>query len=106
MECTLNDKVLGTPSAGEMHFSFCDLIEHAAKTKPLAAGTIIGSGTVSNEDRTTGVGCLAELRCLETIESGGPKTPFMKNGDVIQIDMLLNGRSVTGAIRQKVMVVK
>ncbi|MBF5042468.1 fumarylacetoacetate hydrolase family protein [Aggregicoccus sp. 17bor-14] len=100
LRCTLNGKVVGDTDAGpEMHFSFFDLVQHITKTRGYTAGTILGSGTVSNEDRARGISCLAEVRMIETIEQGGPKTPFMKPGDRIQIEMLdAAGTSVFGRI--------
>ncbi|AZZ90387.1 FAA hydrolase family protein [Hahella sp. KA22] len=100
----LNDKLLGQPNAGiDMTFDFPTLVAHAAKTRPLSAGAIVGSGTVSNKDRSTGSSCLAEVRMLEIIESGAPKTPFMRFGDQVRIEMLdKQGRSIFGAIDQKV----
>jgi fumarylacetoacetate (FAA) hydrolase len=101
---TLNNARFGAPNAGEdMTFSFAELIAHAAKTRFLGAGSIVGSGTVSNKDRSAGSACLAERRTLETIEQGGPKTPFMKFGDRVTIEMFdLEGRSIFGAIDQHV----
>jgi fumarylacetoacetate (FAA) hydrolase len=101
---TLNGVKVGTPNAGvEMHFDFGALIAHAAKTRPLAAGSIVGSGTVSNSDRSAGISCLAEIRMIETIEQGSPKTPFMKFGDTIRLEMFDgDGASIFGAIDQKV----
>ncbi|HVO16985.1 MAG TPA: fumarylacetoacetate hydrolase family protein, partial [Alphaproteobacteria bacterium] len=79
------------------------LIEHAAQSRPLAAGTILGSGTVSNRDRSAGSCCIAEQRTLETIDGGKPVTPFMGFGDRVRIEMLDRaGRSIFGAIDQKV----
>ncbi|HEX3651194.1 MAG TPA: fumarylacetoacetate hydrolase family protein [Rhizomicrobium sp.] len=100
----LNEERFGEPNAGEdMTFSFPQLIAHAAKTRALCAGSIIGSGTVSNKDGTRGSACLAERRSLETIEHGAPKTPFLKFGDRVKIEMLdLDGRSIFGAIDQTV----
>lgn len=99
----LNGALFGDPEAGpEMHFSFFDLIAHAAKTRPLGAGTIIGSGTVSNEDRARGSSCLAEKRMIEIIDTGSAKTPFMKFGDRVRIEMIRDGVSLFGAIDQKV----
>ncbi|MBX9940955.1 MAG: fumarylacetoacetate hydrolase family protein [Candidatus Obscuribacterales bacterium] len=100
----LNGKLIGNPNAGcDMNFSLAELIAHAAKTRCLSAGTIVGSGTVSNRDRNTGVSCLAEKRMIEKIESGAPVTPFMKFGDVVKIEMLDNsGKSIFGAIEQKI----
>ena len=86
-----------------MHFSFHQLIEHAARTRNLSAGTIIGSGTVSNDDETKGSSCLAEKRMLEKINEGEIKTPFMKPGDTIKIEMKdKEGHSIFGTIFQKV----
>ena len=76
---------------------------HIARTRGFAAGTILGGGTVSNADRARGVSCLAERRAIETIDGGAPRTPFMKSGDTISIDMLDDdGRSICGRIAQKV----
>jgi fumarylacetoacetate (FAA) hydrolase len=102
--CTLNGRVVGRPNAGvDMNFDFGRLIAHAARTRDLAAGTIVGSGTVSNRDRGAGYCCLAEIRTIETIESGKPTTPFMRFGDRIRIEMLdVDGRTVFGAIDQVV----
>jgi fumarylacetoacetate (FAA) hydrolase len=99
---TFNGARFGAPDAGvEMHFSYADLIAHAAKTRPLGAGTIIGSGTVSNSDRSTGSSCLLERRMIEKIETGKVTTELMKPGDRIRIEMLdAAGNSVFGAIDQ------
>ncbi len=103
MQTTLNGQPFGHPNAGpEMFFNFPQLIEHAAKTRPLPAGTILGSGTVSNEDERVGSSCLAEKRMLEIIHDGEAKTPFMRFGDRIHIDMQQDGRSVFGVIDQEV----
>ena len=100
----LNGERFGSPNAGvDMTFSFPELIAHAAKTRELEAGSIIGSGTVSNADRKSGSACIAERRMLETIEGGKPTTPFMRFGDRVRIEMKLpEGQSVFGAIDQKV----
>jgi len=100
----LNGVQFGAPNAGEdMTFSFPRLIAHAAKTRFLGAGSIIGSGTVSNKDRSRGSACIAERRSLETIEHSAPKTPFMKFGDRVKIEMLdPDERSIFGAIDQQV----
>lgn len=100
----LNGELFGNPNAGEdMQFNFAQLIQHAAKTRPLSAGTIIGSGTVSNRDLTRGCSCLAERRVLEIIENGKASTPFMKHSDQIKIEMLNdNGESIFGSIEQVV----
>jgi fumarylacetoacetate (FAA) hydrolase len=100
----LNGTLFGAPDAGvDMTFDFPTLIAHAAKTRPLCAGTIVGAGTVSNVDRSKGSACLAEVRMLETIDSGKPKTPFMSFGDRVKIEMRDRaGNSVFGAIDQVV----
>ncbi len=110
----INDKPFGKPNAGEdMTFNFAQLVAHAAKTRELAAGTIIGSGTVSNKQGNLhgssidngGVGycCLAEVRMYETIEGGAPKTGFLKFGDSVRIEMFDQvGASIFGAIDQTV----
>jgi fumarylacetoacetate (FAA) hydrolase len=100
----LNDQLFGRPNAGvDMTFDFPRLIAHVAKTRELESGSIIGSGTVSNVDRSTGSGCLAEKRCLETIADGKPKTPFMHFGDRVRIEMFdAAGATIFGAIDQTV----
>jgi fumarylacetoacetate (FAA) hydrolase len=100
----LNDGLLGRPNAGEdMTFDFGQLIAHASKTRKLGAGTIVGSGTVSNRDRSLGSSCLAERRMLETIEQGRPVTPFLSFGDRVRIEMFdAGGHSIFGAIDQRV----
>lgn len=100
----LNNQLFGKPNAGiDMTFDFAQLIAHAAKTRHLAAGTIIGSGTVSNLDRSAGSGCIAEKRMLEVLADGKATTPFMHFGDRIRIEMFTdNGMSLFGAIDQEV----
>ena len=100
----LNGDLFGDPEAGpEMHFSFLDLIAHVAQTRALTAGTIVGSGTVSNEDRARGSSCLAEKRMLEKIETGTMTTPFLRFGDRVEIDMVDEaGANLFGTIAQKV----
>ncbi|MDX1575380.1 MAG: fumarylacetoacetate hydrolase family protein [Kiloniellales bacterium] len=100
----VNGELFGAPEAGEdMAFDFPQLIAHAAKTRRLAAGTIVGSGTVSNRDRSRGSCCIAERRMLEKIESGAAQTPFLKVGDRVRIEMLdRDGGSLFGAIEQVV----
>jgi fumarylacetoacetate (FAA) hydrolase len=101
----LNDKEFGKPNAGlDMQFNFGQLIAHAARTRPLGAGTIIGSGTVSNKNyKEVGSSCLAEVRMIEKIETGEFKTPFLKFGDRVCIYMNdTQGNSIFGSIDQKV----
>lgn len=104
LETYLNGALFGAPNAGvDMTFNFHELVAHAAKTRPLGAGCIIGSGTVSNYDRSAGSSCLAELRMLEIIESGQATTPFLRFGDTVSIAMQdRNGMSLFGTILQKV----
>lgn len=101
---TYNGELAGDCDSGpEMHFSFYQLIEHVAKTRRFTAGTILGSGTVSNADRARGVSCLAERRMIETIDGGKPITPFMKLGDRIRVEAFAaDGTSPFGAIDQEV----
>jgi fumarylacetoacetate (FAA) hydrolase len=114
--CYVNDALFGKPNAGvDMTFDFPTLIAHAAKTRPLSAGTIVGSGTVSNKGQDGGPGrpiaegglgyaCIAEQRTVETLRTGKPATPFLKFGDRVRIEMLdAQGRSIFGAIDQPVM---
>ena len=101
---TLNGGFFGNPDAGvDMQFNFARLVAHAAKTRPLTAGTIVGSGTIANEDTGKGASCLAEIRMLEIIADGKPSTPFMQFGDTIRIEMLdSGGHSIFGAIEQTI----
>ena len=104
VESRWNNERVGLCEAGpEMSFHFGQLIAHVAKTRRLRAGSIVGSGTVSNKDWSHGISCIAERRAIETIESGQPKTAFMQFGDTIRIEMLgRDGQSVFGAIDQRV----
>lgn len=104
LRTTWNGALFGDPEAGpEMHFSFHDLVEHATKTRRLTAGTIIGSGTVSNVDEARGSSCIAEKRMREKIATGAIQTPFLRFGDTVDIEMLDRaGRSVFGRISQRV----
>jgi fumarylacetoacetate (FAA) hydrolase len=99
-----NGALAGDPDAGaEMHFSFFDLVAHIARTRAFCAGTILGSGTVSNADRARGVSCLAERRAIEIIDGGRAVTPFMATGDTIAIEMRDDdGRDIFGRIDQRV----
>jgi fumarylacetoacetate (FAA) hydrolase len=101
---TFNGKEFGHPNAAtDLTFDFGQLIAHAAKTRYLEAGTVVGSGTVANRDAGVGCSCIAERRVRETIETGKPATPFMKFGDHIRIEMFdRDGQSIFGAIDQKV----
>jgi fumarylacetoacetate (FAA) hydrolase len=111
---TLNGEAFGKPDAGvDMTFDFAQLVAHAAKTRPLVAGTIIGSGTISNKldggpgkpvaEGGVGYSCIAEIRMIETIESGTPETSFMKYGDRIRIEMFdADEKSIFGTIEQTV----
>lgn len=98
----VNGHWFGAPEAGEdMQFNFAELVAHAAKTRPLSAGTIVGSGTVANQSTDKGASCFAEQRTIETLRDGKPSTPFMKFGDVVRIEMLdADGASIFGAIEQ------
>jgi fumarylacetoacetate (FAA) hydrolase len=104
LRAILNDRVIGEPNAGvDMTFDFPTLIAHCAKSRSLMAGTVIGSGTVSNVGSKDGSCCLAEVRCLETIADGSPSTPFMSFGDRIRIEMLdAEGGNIFGSIDQVV----
>lgn len=101
---TLNGREFGHPNAAtDLTFDFGQLIAHAAKTRYLEAGTMVGSGTVANRDAAAGCSCIAERRVRETIDNGKPSTPFMKFGDRIRIEMFDKaGHSIFGAIDQKV----
>ena len=104
LEVAWNGKRVGLLDTGpEMQFHFGELIAHLAKTRHVHAGSIVGSGTVSNADATRGYGCIAEKRCLETIDGGEPKTPFLAPGDTIRLEVKGgDGQSVFGAIEQAV----
>jgi fumarylacetoacetate (FAA) hydrolase len=103
VRCQLNGISIGEPDAGAMHFSFFDLIAHISKTRAFTAGTVLGGGTVSNDDRARGVACLAERRMREVVEQGVARTPFLAVGDRVRIEMLdPNGTSLFGAIEQEV----
>ena len=100
----INGEWFGAPDAGvDMQFDFAQLVAHAAKTRPLSAGTIVGSGTIANEDTSKGASCFAERRTVETLRDGKPSTPFMSFGDLVRIEMLdRDGASLFGAIEQRI----
>lgn len=103
LQVTLNDIAFGHPNGGEMNFSFGDLIAHAARTRKLSAGTIIGSGTVSNEARGAGSACISERRVIELLDSGVARTPFMHFGDRVRMAATdADGVQPFGAIDQRV----
>ena len=100
----INGTWFGAPEAGvDMQFDFAQLVAHAAKTRPLTAGTIVGSGTVANQDTSLGASRFAEKRTVETLETGKPITPFMSYGDVVRIEMRArDGADIFGAIEQRI----
>ena len=104
MRTWLNGHWFGEADAGvDMQFSFAELVAHAAKTRPLGAGTIVGSGTIANADTGKGASCLAEQRTVETLRDGKPSTPFLKFGDTLRIEMTdADGMSIFGAIEQHI----
>ncbi|WP_338844508.1 fumarylacetoacetate hydrolase family protein [Massilia sp. W12] len=104
LRSTWNGKLVGQPDCGvDMVFNFHQLVSHLVKTRNARAGSIVGSGTVSNKDSSKGYSCIAEVRCLEMIADGAAKTPFMKFGDTIKIEMLDHaGASIFGAIEQSI----
>jgi fumarylacetoacetate (FAA) hydrolase len=102
MRTWINGRWFGEAECGvDMQFDFAQLVAHAAKTRPLTAGTIVGSGTIANEDTGKGASCLAEQRTVETLRDGKPSTPFLKYGDPIRIEITdRDGASIFGAIEQ------
>lgn len=107
LEVNYNGEFFGKANAKEMHFHFGQLIAHAARTRDLAAGSLIGSGTVSNEDASMGSSCLVEKRMIETIQNGKPATSFMKDQDTVEISMKnARGENLFGRIYQKVAKVR
>ncbi len=100
----LNGKDFGRPNGKEMHFSFPELVAHACRTRPLGAGSIVGTGTVSNDDKNRGFACLTEKRFQEILDTGKPETPWLVPGDHVWMDVEHKGRSVFGPIDQKVVV--
>lgn len=108
MRTWLNDNWFGEAECGvDMQFNFAQLVAHAAKTRPLTAGTIVGSGTIANEDTSKGASCLAEQRTVETLRDGKPTTPFLKFGDSLRIDVTdASGASIFGSIEQTIAPLK
>jgi len=104
MRVELDGERVGDAETGaEMHFSFFQLIEHICRTRRFGAGTIVGSGTISNQARERGVSCLQERRMIEVIESGAPQTPFLKAGSRVEIELrLADGRAPFGRMSQRV----
>jgi fumarylacetoacetate (FAA) hydrolase len=104
LRCEVNGRRLGEPNAGmDATFSLFELVAHAARTRELAAGTMIGTGTISNQDLATGFACLMEARLVEQVEKGAAQTPFLRFGDRVKIEMRdADGASVFGAIEQVV----
>jgi len=104
LQTHINNAWFGAPEAGvDMQFDFAQLVAHAARTRPLVAGTIVGSGTIANEDTSLGASCFAEKRTVEALEHGAPQTPFMQFGDLVRIEMLdAAGNSIFGAIEQRI----
>jgi fumarylacetoacetate (FAA) hydrolase len=100
----INTDWFGNAECGvDMQFSFAELIAHVAKTRPLTAGTLIGSGTIANQDTGRGASCLAEQRTVETLRDGKPATPFLKYGDTVRIEIVdAEGASIFGAIEQTI----
>jgi fumarylacetoacetate (FAA) hydrolase len=104
MRTWINGQWFGEAEAGEdMQFNFAELIAHAARTRPLTAGTIVGSGTIANQDTSRGASCLAEQRTVEKLRDGEAMTPFLKYGDTVRIDMHdVDGNSIFGSIEQRI----
>jgi fumarylacetoacetate (FAA) hydrolase len=104
IHATINGQLLGHPNAGvDFQFTFPEIIHHANKTRLMGAGTIVGGGTVSNWDRSFGHVCINERRALETVQTGAPRTPFMRFGDVVRLEVRgPSGASVFGHIEQRV----
>ncbi len=104
MRTWINGKWFGQAECGQdMQFSFAQLVAHAARTRPLTAGTLVGSGTIANQDTARGASCLAEQRTVEKLRDGEPTTPFLKFGDRVRIEITdAEGRSIFGAIDQAI----
>jgi fumarylacetoacetate (FAA) hydrolase len=104
MRTWLNGEWFGEAECGvDMQFNFAQLVAHAAKTRPLTAGTIVGSGTIANQDTSKGASCLAEQRTVETLRDGKATTPFLKFGDSLRIEVTdKHGASIFGSIEQRI----
>lgn len=104
MHTQINGAWFGAPETGlDMQFDFAQLIAHAARTRPLVAGTLVGSGTIANHDTAKGASCLAEQRTVETLRDGQAATPFLSFGDTVRIEVLAeDGSSIFGAIEQRI----
>ncbi|NID15798.1 fumarylacetoacetate hydrolase family protein [Luteibacter yeojuensis] len=104
MRTWINGAWFGEAECGvDMQFNFAQLVAHVAKTRPLTAGTLVGSGTIANEDTSKGASCLAEQRTVETLRDGKPSTPFLSFGDTVRIDVTgKDGASIFGAIEQAI----
>ncbi|MDA3914810.1 fumarylacetoacetate hydrolase family protein [Oleiagrimonas sp.] len=104
MRTWINGQWFGEAECGvDMQFNFAQLVAHAARTRPLGAGAIVGSGTIANQDTSRGASCLAEQRTVEKLRDGAPKTPFLKHGDRVRIEITdAHGKSIFGAIDQVV----
>lgn len=104
LDVSLNDQVFGSANAGEMHFNFAELIAHISQTRPIVAGSLIGSGTVSNENPDVGSSCIVERRTIEQIATGQPTFPYLKPGDRVTMEVLdpVTKNSIFGKIQQQV----
>lgn len=103
LQVAVNGREVGRANGDEMHFSFGDLIAHCARTRKLSAGTIVGSGTVSSADRAAGSSCISEIRVIELLEHGAPRTPFLDFGDQVRMAALMpDGSAPFGIIDQQV----
>ncbi len=105
LEVEFNGSPFGHPNGKEMQFSFEQLVAHAARTRPLSAGSIVGSGTVSNENKEVGFACLTEKRFQEILDTGKASTPWLKPGDRVVLDVVLQGNSVFGAIDEEAVLI-
>jgi fumarylacetoacetate (FAA) hydrolase len=102
LEIYLNGQLFGRPVGREMHFTFPELVAHACRTRPLSAGSIVGTGTVSNEDKAAGFACLTEKRFQEILDTGKAVTPWLKKGDRVRIDCFIQGNQKTESIFGKI----